>query len=284
MADLRLRERSRTALREPLTHFLLIGLGIFVLLGAFGEEANVGDRRIRLDEDQVRRLASQWSQTWQRPPSPAELDGLIRDHIKEEIYYREALRLGLDKNDMVVRRRLRAKMEFLATSETENMVASDADLQAWLDRNPARYAPDPVYSLDQVFVTVSGGEAAAIARAKQLLGRLQAGAEPDALGDPISLPRTFDVASAFDINRQFGGEFTGALKSLPTGQWSGPVASGFGLHLVRIRNVVAPRKPKLAEVRQVIENDWRDATRESRENKAYQALLNGYKIEIERPK
>lgn len=284
MADLRLRERLRSALREPLTQVLLIGLAIFLFFGAFGGTANVWDRRITIDEAQVKQLAAQWTQTWQRPPTPAELDGLIRDYIKDEIYYREALRLGLDKDDMVVRRRLRAKMEFLATSETENMVASDAELQAWLDKNPARYASDPVYSLDQVYVSAADGETAAIAKARILLTRLQAGASPDNLGDPISLPRRLDAASSFEINRQFGEDFTGALKALPTGTWTGPVASGFGLHLVRIRSVAATRKPKLAEVRQAVENDWRAATQESREAKAYQALLDGYQIDIVRPK
>ena len=126
------RERMTRALREPLVHFLLAGLAIFVFFAAFGPEVDVGDRRIVVNEDQVRRLATQWSQTWQRPPSPTELDGLIRDYIKEEIYYREALRLGLDRDDMVVRRRMHSKMEFLATSETENMTATDDALRAWL--------------------------------------------------------------------------------------------------------------------------------------------------------
>ena len=277
------RERLAQGMREPLVHFLLAGLAIFLFFGTFGREVDVGDRRIVVNEEQVKRLAMQWSQTWQRPPNPSELDGLIRDYIKEEIYYREALRLGLDKDDMVVRRRMRSKMEFLATSQTENMIATDAALQAWLDKYPAKYAPDSVYSLDQVYVSTTGNGDASLAKARSLLKQLQAGAKADELGDSISLPRSLDAATAFNINRAFGEEFVLALKALPLGNWAGPITSGFGLHLVRIRSVKVPEKPRLAEVRRAVENDWREATRETRENQAYQTLLDGYQIAIEKP-
>lgn len=271
------------SLREPLAHFLLAGLAIFVFFDVFGQEADLGDRRIVVKEDQVRRLADQWAQAWQRGPSPGELDGLIRDYIKEEIYYREALRLGLDRDDAIVRRRLRSKMEFLANSEAETATPSDAELQAWLDRYPAKYSPDPVFSFDQVYVSADGGEDASMAKARTILRQLQAGAKPSALGDALALPRSLDGVTAFDVNRQYGDAFAGALKGLPVGKWSGPIASGFGLHLIRVRSVRFPHKPGLAEVRQAVENDWREATREERENRAYQVLLDGYRIEIEKP-
>jgi peptidyl-prolyl cis-trans isomerase C len=277
------RERFTQVLREPLVHFLLAGLAIFLIYGSFGGAVDSSDRRIAVTEEQVKRLASQWTQTWQRAPNPDELDGLIRDYIKEEIYYREALRMGLDKDDTIVRRRMRSKMEFLATSEAENMTASDAQLQAWLDKNPAKYAADPIYSFDQIYISAADGEEAAVARAKTLLKQVQGGEKPDALGDALSLPRTLDGALQFEINRQFGEEFALALKSLPTGVWRGPVASGFGLHLVRIRAVISSKQTKLADVRKTVENDWREATRVKREAQAYQALLDGYEIDIEKP-
>lgn len=281
---MQIRRLMAHAIREPLAHFLLAGLVIFLFFGLFGSEADVGDRRIVVNEAQVRRLADQWSQTWQRPPTPSELDGLIRDYIKEEIYYREALKLGLDRDDVIVRRRLRSKMEFLANSEAETEEPSDAALQAWLDKHSAKYAADPVYSLDQVYVSTDGGIVAAEAKAKAIRARLLAGAEPGSLGDSLALPRSIDRAAAFDIERQFGDEFSSALKGLPVGKWSGPVPSGFGLHLVRVRSVELPHKPRLADIRKAVENDWREATREDRVAKAYQTLLDGYQIEIEKPR
>ena len=270
-------------LREPLVHFLIAGAAIFAFYAWRGDMVDAGDRRIVVREDQVQRLAKIWSQTWQRPPSANELDGLIRDYIKEEVYYREAIRLGLDQDDAIVRKRLRAKMEFLATSEAETMAASDTVLQAWLDKYPARYATDRLISFQSVYAGITGGEAAALSKAKAVLVQLRGGANPKGLGDPISLPHSLAGATADEIDRQFGDAFAAKLIGLPKGEWSEPVASGFGLHLIRVDTVSAVRTPKLAEVRQRVENDWRSATRITRENQAYQALLDGYDIKIERP-
>lgn len=270
-------------LREPLVHFLIAGAAIFAFYAWRGDSVDAGDRQITVREEQVQRLANIWAQTWRRPPNTQELDGLIRDYIKEEVYYREALRLGLDTDDAIVRRRLRAKMEFLATSEAETMVASDAVLQAWLDKNPARYATDRLISFQSVYVSTTGGEAPALPKAKAVLVQLRGGANPKGLGDPISLPQNLAGATADEINRQFGEAFAAKLIDLPKGEWAGPIASGFGLHLVRVDTVSAVRTPKLAEVRQRVENDWRSATHIARENQAYQTLLDGYDIKIERP-
>lgn len=278
------RTRLAEALREPLVHFLIAGGVIFAAYSWSGGSVDVDSRRIVVDEQQVERLATKWSQTWRRPPNSKELDGLIRDYIKEEVYYREAMRLGLDEDDIVVRQRLRAKMEFLATSETENMVPGDAVLQKWLDSYPARYATDPVISFDSVYIEADEADDAARSRAMRVLAQLKAGSDPLRLGDPISLPRSMDATSQLSIRQQFGDDFAAALLSLPPGQWSGPVRSGFGLHLVRLKKVDVSRRPVLSEVRQRVENDWRAATKERRENSAYQTLLDGYDIEIARPK
>jgi peptidyl-prolyl cis-trans isomerase C len=277
------RDRTLRWLCEPLVHFLIAGGAIFVFYAWRGDAVDTRDRRIVVREDQVKRLATIWSQTWRRPPSVKELDGLIRDYIKEEVYYREAVRLSLDKDDAIVRRRLRAKMEFLASAEAETMVANDAVLQAWLDKYPARYAADPLISFQSIYIGTTGAEAVAMAKANGVLVKLQQGADPLTLGDPISLPQSMAGVSAKAIDRQFGDAFAARLILLPKGEWSGPIASGFGLHLVRVDAVTAVRAPKLAEVRQRVENDWRSATRTARENQAYQTLLDGYDIKIEKP-
>jgi peptidyl-prolyl cis-trans isomerase C len=280
---MKFRQFLAQAMREPLVHFLIAGAVIFTVYGWSGSAVDAESRRIVVREDQVQRLASMWSQTWQRRPTRTELDGLIRDHIKEEIYYREAKRLGIDEDDTVVRRRLRSKMEFLATSEVENSVPSDAVLQAWLDKAPARYATDPVIGFDSVFVGVDEGEEAARGKAIRILAQLRSGGDPSTLGDPISLPRSMEAAPLPLISREYGEDFGSALLGLTKGEWSGPVVSGFGLHLVRINRIDISRKPPLAEVRQQVENDWRSATKEQRERRAYQLLLDSYDIDIERP-
>lgn len=272
----------RAAIKEPLVHFLLAGLALFLFFAWRGEAIDPESRTIVISEDQVGRLALRWVQTWRRPPTQAEIDGMIRDYVKEEIYYREGLRLGLDQDDAIIRRRIRSKMEYLANAELENAVPDDATLQMVLDRNPAAYAADARYSFDQVYLAAQD-EQAARTRAKQVLQALNAGADPQKLGDAISLPRRVEAAERGRLSADFGEGFAAALGTLKTGRWEGPIMSGFGLHLVRVRGVQTSAKPKLAEVRQAVENDWRTQTMREREAKAYQALLDGYTIRIARP-
>lgn len=274
--------RVRHWLREPLVQFLLGGLAVFVLSLWQGADADPASRTITISEPQVERLAANFAQTWQRPPSTAEIDGLIRDYVKEEVYNREAKAMGLDIDDAIIRRRLRSKMEFLAKSEIEQQRPDDATLQAWLDRDPARYAAGAVYSFDQVFLDALK-EGDSQHRAKRLLARLNQGQDWRGVGDPISLPASQDAADRAAIARTFGDEFLQGLSGLKSEVWSGPIVSGFGLHLVRVRKVETAGKPRLADVRQQVENDWRAQTAADREAKAYQALLDGYTIRIAKP-
>lgn len=270
-------QRWKPLLREPLVHFLFAGLFIFLFAAWRGEEADPASRTIMIDEEQVSRLVASWQQTWQRPPTQAEIDSLIRDHIKGEVYYREAKRLGLDEDDSVIRRRLRAKMEFLAAAQVENARPDDAVLQKWLDRNPARYTADAAYSFDQIYL---GQGAAAAGPVKAALA---AGGDWRGLGAALSLPRALENAAQNVVARDFGAGFAAALGAVQQGQWAGPVESGFGQHLVRVRAVILPAKAGLADVRQAVENDWRAATIKAREAAAYQALLDGYTIRIAKP-
>lgn len=276
-------DRIKPILREPLAHFLIAGAAVFGLNATRDTPPDPAGRTIVIDETQVRRLTDTFVQSWQRPPTAAEVDGLIRDYIREEIYYREALRLGLDSGDLVIRRRLRNKMEFLARSEIESATPGEATLKAWLDRDPAKYAGGAKFDFDQVYV---GGNDASAARRRALAlqAQLARGADPAGLGDALSVPRYMAGAGSVEVARIFGDGFAAALASLPQGRWVGPVQSGYGVHVVRVTRIVLPSKPQLQDVRQAVENDWREATAEKREAQSYQALLDGYTIRIERPR
>ena len=275
-----LRERALPWLREPLLHFLLIGALVYAQLA--GRPPDPGERRIVVSEALVERLAERFGDSFRRAPSRDELDGLIRSYVQDEVYYREALRLGLDRDDEVVRMRLRNKMVALATGETETMTPSDAQLQALLDKDPARYAREVNYDFEQVYLgddspQVRGGTAA-------VLERLRRGADPLAQSRLLPIPLSFADAPISDISGQFGDGFAEQLRKLPEGQWSGPVESGLGLHLVRVSRRSVPAPPRLSEVRQRVENDWRSAAITAAEHKAYRALLQGYDVVIERPR
>ena len=265
-------------LREPLVHFLIAGLLIFLISMWRGGGVDPESRTIIITEDKVARLSASWEQVWRRAPTQSEIDGLIRDYIKEEVYYREARRLGLDEDDTVIRRRLRSKMEFLAGAQTENAVADDATLQRWLDRHPERFVSDAAFSFDQIYLgenaTDDGGP---------VLKMAASGEDWRSLGKAISLPKSIDDLPRSDIERQFGDLFTKALSTAPQDSWTGPVRSGFGYHLIRKRKVTPSGKAKLADVRQAVENDWRVNSVKAREAAAYQTLLDGYDIRIAKP-
>ena len=261
-------------IREPLVHFMILGAALFVFSGLFGG-VDATDRRITLDEAQIGQLASRWQQTWRRPPNAAELDGMIREHIKDEIYFREAVRLGLDSDDPIIRRRLRTKMEFLATAKVENSNPTDSELKLYYSANKARYAADPVFSYDQRYY----GEDETNARAA--VQALNAGQSPAVL--VIPLPAAMEKASTADIGREFGEAFVTNLRSLPIARWSGPVRSGYGWHAVRVRAVEAATVTPLVEIVQQVTNDWRAETKTKREAAAYQTLLDGYDIRIAKP-
>jgi hypothetical protein len=264
----------RRFIREPLVHFLAAGSVLFVLMSQFGSTDSL-DRRITINEEDVARLASQWEQTWQRPPSAQQLDSLIRDYIKEEVYVREAMRLGLDVDDPIIRRRLRAKMEFLATAEIQNMEPTDAELQRYYDTKKSLYAAKPAFSFDQRFL----GEDENVAQDSMRM--LLQGKTPPS--QALSVPQSMEDAEWDSVSLQFGDDFADSLRNAPQGKWSGPVRSGFGWHAVRVRNVVAAGTPALSVVRQRVSNDWRAETQSKREAAAYQALLDGYDIRIAKP-
>lgn len=270
------KDSAQRWLREPLLHFALIGLAIFMAYG-WRNPVDPESRTITITAAQVDALAAEWAQGWNRAPTPAEIDMLIREDIKDEIYTREAQRLGLLHGDTVVRKRMRGRMEFIATSQADAVDPTDAQLQALLDKDAARYRLPPRLSFDQVYLGGSQADAAAV------LARLPGGADPATLGDQGLLPRGLDAADAETIRATFGEGFAAAVAALPVGQWSGPVESGVGWHVVRLRKSVPSATPTLAQVRQRVENDWRAANRRNAEAAAYQALLDGYTIKIESP-
>lgn len=270
---------AAAALREPLVHFLIAGAALFVALS--GRAPDVGERRIVVDEAVVTGLVNHHLRAFRRPPTPQELDDLIADHVRSEVYYREALRLGLDQDDEVVKKRLRNKMLAIAGADAEAARPGDAELQALLDADPARYAAPPRYSLEQLYL---GDDTPSVrAAAAAALKGLAPGARPAVPTPALPLPARFEQASQTDLAAQLGDEFTAALATLPVGKWSGPVASGFGLHLVRISQRLPAPPPRLTDVRQRLENDWRSAAVRKAQDAQLKALLQGYDVRIKRP-
>jgi hypothetical protein len=274
-------------LREPLLHFLVIGAALFLYFHfSGGGSAGPGSTRIVLGSGQIAHLEAGFTRTWSRPPTEAELKGLIDEWVREEIAVREAMSAGLDRDDTVIRRRLRQKLEFLVEDSAEASPPTDDELKAWLARNADRYRTEPRVAFRQVFVSRDRRGSAAEADAAAILKRLTAAgssARIDDVGDTTMLPMDFELAPMRDVDRTFGPGFAKQLEAVEPGQWSGPIRSGYGLHLVLVRERVEGGLPSFEALRPVATREVLAERRTRQLAAMYDRLLAKYKVVVERP-
>lgn len=269
-------------LKEPLVHFLTLGALLFVLYGVIGDEQD-RPNKIVVTQGKVDNITELWIRTRQRPPTQEELQGLIDDYIIEEILYREAKALGLDEDDTIIRRRLRQKMEFIADDVAAIAEPTDQDLQQFMDEHAHLFRLDALITFEQIFFNEDRrGEAVAddAVAARDRLIASQA-SDPRLLGDGIPLPYSLEASSSRDISSMFGPDFADELLMLPVGEWSGPVPSGFGLHVVRITAMEPGRDPTLEEVRDVVARDWSSDRRKKVRDQMYDSFRERYTVTIE---
>ena len=228
-------------LKEPLLHFAVLGIGLFALYRLTSNDAGASAEEIVVDAPRIAMLAEQFGRTWGRPPTTTELGDLIDSYVRDEVLYREGLALGLDRDDSVIRSRIRLKMEVLGDGpETQ---VSDADLQAWLDANADRYASPARYDLQQVFFDPERRGARLTTDIEAALRGLE-GAPAAALtefGDSTLLPAELSNVTPTDVAAQFGEELGAELADAPLGRWFGPASSAYGVHLVRVELREAPK-------------------------------------------
>jgi hypothetical protein len=271
-------------LREPLLHFFLLGAGLFVLFGVVADSRARAPDRIVVGASDVALLAEGFARTWQRPPTEEELAGLVSEHVKEEILYREALALELDRDDTIVRRRLRQKLEFLLDADAPTPDPNEEDLEQHLVAHRQRFEEPPRVSLRQVYLSVDRRADAARSDAEHLLARLRASDEGwERAGDVISLPPEHAGVERGELASLFGAEFAARTFTLPVGSWEGPIASGYGLHLVLVSARSAGRLPPLAEVREDVLRDWQAVRRAEANARRLAELSERYEVRVEWP-
>jgi hypothetical protein len=266
--------------REPLLHFLLIGAMLFILFDLTREESSDPANRISVSQSQVEQLAAQFTRTWLRPPTEQELSGLIESYVRDEIYYREALAMGLDRNDPQVRQRMRLKLEFLLEDLTAQQPPTDEVLETYLQQNPDRFRIEPRLSFRQLYLSFDRG-AALEADAERILGQLETGEATETLGDPTMLPEEQTAVPERIIARSFGERFAKAVMELGPGSWQGPLYSGLGAHLVLVTDRKEGYLPELAEVRDEVEQEYLAERRKELKDLAYRKLREGYEVVIE---
>jgi peptidyl-prolyl cis-trans isomerase C len=276
-------------LKEPLLHFVLAGAAIYLLFGMFGQsesdEALAEENTIVVTEGEIDWFAEMWQKKWNRPPSDVEMVGLVQDHLRQTVLYREAVAMGLDKDDVIIRRRMAQKLEFLAQDLITPEEPTAEELQAFFVENVDRYQIPPLLTFTHVFLDPDKRGDDTLTDAEKLKAELIAGAtvpdEASDLGDRFMLQAYYPERDEADLAKLFGGEFARSIMALEPEKWHGPVLSGYGTHLVYVQARLESPLPTYEQVADRVREDLVTEEREKLNQEYLDSLLARYKVVIE---
>jgi hypothetical protein len=281
-------ERRHAAWRswagDPLAHFLALGALLFMLWPLLPPPA--APNRIVISQADMQRAIKIFLQTHDRPPTGGELADLAEQQVQSEVEYREGMALGLDREDEIIRRRIAEKLHFMIEDVVEQATPTDAELQRFLAAHPELFGAEPSVAFSQVYLN-PGRHAGTLARDVGLLlqrlnhadGRLDYAADSDVL--PV--PNDFEATPLRVIAGMFGEDFAAALARQAPGQWAGPIDSGYGSHLVLVRQRIAGTAPQLAQVRSAVLREYQSARRVEANAAAYRQMRAKYTITVDLP-
>jgi hypothetical protein len=277
-------------LREPLLQFLLAGVLLFGAWKVVSPDsyARGPTTRIVLTDDDLQQLATTWIAAGRAPPSPQQMRQLVEDRIREEVLYREALALGLDKDDTIVKRQLARKMEFLAEDVSKLEEPKPGELKAWYEKNKGRFALPPRVSFRHVYFSPDRRGAMVRADAERALSQL-AGKPIDSpsiatAGDPFMFQQYYGDRPYDDFARQFGPPFARALVELTPGAWAGPIASGYGWHVVFVESLTPQRIPDYEDIESDVKTAWVEDRRNEVRARMYEAMRARYEVVLPTPR
>ena len=265
---------------EPLLHFLLVGIALFGVY-RWVSPRDFGGGRIVITQGIVDDLVTQHVAARGREPSTIELNHLIESYVRDEILYREGVRLGLERDDIVVKRRVRQKIEMIAEEDASTRAPTDADLSAYLAAHQTRFAQPAILSFEQVFVGESRSGPNVVQVVAVTRDALRKGADPEELGRPTLLPHRMTQTPADLVARDFGASFAAALEKVAVGEWVGPIDSSFGAHYVRVSDRTPAAAPQLAAVRDHVVREWENDRRQRARNDAYTKMRSEYDVAVE---
>lgn len=270
--------------REPLVQFLAVALILFAANRLLhGSAQRMADDQIEISEGRVQQIADSYRLLSGRLPSSAELHALVNDFIDEEIGYREAVAMGLDADDTIVRRRMRQKLEFLAEDAEASEQPSEQQLLAHLQSHAAVYGLPELVSLRQILASADARGAKATADAVAFLDELRSGVDAAKLGDASMLPPTLPPTTQQGIAILFGEEFAAHVFKHSGDGWFGPIDSPFGAHLIQIVSRQPATRPTLDEVRDKVRSDWIEAQRRAKRAEFQASLRGRYQISVDWP-
>ena len=278
--------KVKSILKEPLFHFLVLGVFIYVLYGLFASfENEQSENTIVVSKGEIDWMKDTWTKRWNRPPTEAELQGLIDQHIEESIFYQEALKMGLDQNDVIIRRRLAQKLKFLQEDLLKPAEPSEEELRAYFSENIAVYSSDELITLTQIFYDPDKRGSSTLKDAENDKGKLTGidkyAVDPKAFGDYFMLQNYYPGRSQQDIAKLFGSEFASSVMNLELDTWHGPVLSGYGTHLVYVTDREEPVESEFEDVRDLVLEDWRIAQQEKMNQMFTEGVIARYTVIIE---
>ena len=270
-------------LKEPLFQFLVLGAALFGLFHLVGNKKAHAPERIVISSARIDNLEDGFARTWRRPPSKEELQGLVDDYVRDEVFYREGRAAGLDRDDVIIRRRVRQKMEFFA-EDASGPEPSEAELAAYLESNPERFKTEDRLTFHQVFLSATRRGAAINRDGQQVSNALalaSAAVDTTAIGDPFLLGEEFQAVSLTELAGIFGDVFAKRMSVMEQGRWQGPIPSSFGQHFVYISERIQGGAPPLDAIRDAVRREWSNARRLEAEQKLYGSLRERYEIVVE---
>jgi hypothetical protein len=269
-----------------LVHFLLIGAAIYGLYGLTRPAVEaVAENRITVTAGEIEWLTGSWQKRWNRAPTPQERAGLIDQYVRETVFYREALAMGLDRDDTIIRRRLAQKLEFLSEDLVATVAPTEAELSAYFTEHMEKYEFPALLTMTHIFVDPDKREEQTLADADAIGAELRTLQPPtegaEDLGDPFMLQHYYPERSESEIAKLFGAEFARSVFELEPDEWHGPVLSGYGVHWVFVEQRIPAEMPEFAAVRDRVEQDWRDERREKFNAEFYAQLRARYEVVVE---
>jgi parvulin-like peptidyl-prolyl isomerase len=268
-------------LREPLVHFILAGALIYAGASLIGGEDQDRNDVITISQKDIARLQSLWEQQYAKPPTQAELSAIIDQHIREEVLFREATKIGLGEDDVIVRRRLAQKFLFFSEGLIESKPPSPEELDAYFADNKALYQVPMKISFRHIYFQNDRPEPLTQTTIQNFNTKSQQDPDWRQLGDPFMLPREFAVREPKEIADLFGKDFADALPDLPAGQWTGPISSAYGQHAVMIVAREPAHTPPLDEISDKVSADFVEAQRQRANEELYQNVLAQYVVVVE---
>ena len=283
-----MRQRITALVKEPLLHFLVLGAAIYAITGLAGPAAETDAReRITVTAGEISWLTTSWQKRWGRPPTREEVAGLVEDRVRETVLYREALAMGLDRDDTIIRRRLAQKLEFLSQDLVATVPPTEEDLRDWFDRHADRYREPALVTFTHVFVDPDRRGERTLEDAEAIASRLRRlgtpGADTASLGDRFMLQAYYPERSELEIAKLFGAEFARRVSGLEPGRWHGPVLSGYGPHLVFVEARREAVPARFEDVRERVRRDWEDERRRVFDEEYTARLRARYEVVIEEP-